>query len=351
MTRTILAGCTDYSHQSLNDMLVDLNEWIFYLPISLFKIDKYRNEIQPEYWEREVSYDLKVYLERARRLCETCQEELLDIRQGISRKVEEHHVTRLRRLAEGAIDLNNNLSRVFWKSKYYLHDNPNFYLLEHLYGESLGSIVDLIDLDNLAMRLKDFIGRENTKLSPQLTKVLENILRAICNMPNNFIYAEDDIKETNFRDYVLVVLTGMGYRAKAEPRRRVSRTQKGFGNEGFIDILIDNEDGTEAIIEFKVWGRERYKEIITQVLGYGTPWTTEYATVMINPNKASVLDKFMKNIRESRYFVDFLEIGPEYSPLQKIVSIHHQCIEETNQVKTFNIVNFIINVSFLSLDF
>ncbi len=147
----------------------------------------------------------------------------------------------------------------------------------------------------------------------KFTEVLERTIRTISeNGGFRFDEAGNRILEAEFRDHVLTVLKSMGYYAFAEPTRR----------SGFVDILLRKDD-SEGIIEFKVWGRRKYKEVIKQVLDYGTPWTTEYATVMINPNKDSVVDKFIENARKSPGYKNITDEGPRFPPLNKLISCHY----------------------------
>lgn len=140
------------------------------------------------------------------------------------------------------------------------------------------------------------------------------------------------ILEADFRDDVLIVFKSMKYFTEAETARK----------GGFVDILLKRGD-SEAIIEFKVWGRRKYKEVIEQVLGYGTAWTTEYATVMINPGQKSILRKFIDNAKQSPGFIDFPYIEREYRPIQKLISHHYSPGWE----RYFEVVHFIINLNFL----
>ena len=141
------------------------------------------------------------------------------------------------------------------------------------------------------------------------------------------------ILEADFRDHMLTVLKSMRYFAYAEPARK----------GGFIDILLKKGD-SEAIIEFKVWGRRKYKEVINQVLGYGTTWTTEFATVMINPNKESVTDKFVENAQKSIGFKGINIVSDESVPLEKLISIHFLI----NWEKHIAVTHYIINTNQLS---
>jgi len=160
------------------------------------------------------------------------------------------------------------------------------------------------------------LGISIPELSATLGKFTETLERTIRTISENggfrFSEAENRILEADFRDYILTVLKSMGYYAFAEPTRR----------GGFIDILLKKGD-SEGIIEFKVWGRRKYKEVINQVLDYGTPWTTEYATVMINPNKDSVVDKFIENAKRSPGYKNITDEGLLLPPLNKLISCHY----------------------------
>jgi len=164
------------------------------------------------------------------------------------------------------------------------------------------------------MRLR--LGVSIPELSATLGKFTETLERTIRTISENggfgFKEVENKILEADFRNHVLTVLKSMGYYAFAEPTRR----------SGFIDILL-KKDESEGIIEFKVWGRRKYKEVIKQVLDYGTAWTTEYATVMINPNRESVVDKFIENAKQSPGYKNITDEGSNFQPLNKLISCHY----------------------------
>jgi len=159
---------------------------------------------------------------------------------------------------------------------------------------------------------------------------LENAVRTIAEHPSIFGFNDDPqrVLEADFRDRLLSFLKSMGYFAVAESTRR----------EGFVDILLKREE-SEAIVEFKVWGRRKYKEVIEQVLGYGTAWTTEYATVMINPRVNSIVDKFKANTRRSPGFRYFAYEEVEYKPIQKLISHHYS----SQWNRHFSVLHLIIN--------
>ena len=164
-------------------------------------------------------------------------------------------------------------------------------------------------------------------------KVLERTVRTISEDGGfRFDNEEGKILEADFRDHVLTVLKSMGYYAFAEPTRR----------GGFVDILLKKDD-SEGIVEFKVWGRRKYKEVIKQVLSYGTPWTTEYATVMINSNKESVVEKFIENAKKSPGYKNIIQESGQLSPINKCISSHYL----PSWDKHITITHLILNTAFL----
>jgi len=163
----------------------------------------------------------------------------------------------------------------------------------------------------------------------KFSKTLEATVRSIAE-DGSFNLDDNDkrILEADFRDHMLTILKSMRYFAYAEPARR----------GGFVDILLKKGD-SEAIIEFKVWGRRKYKVVIDQVLGYGTAWTNEFATVMINPNKESVAEKFIENAHRSIGFQEINIVSERRIPLEKLISSHFLISWEKHITVTHYIIN------------
>ncbi len=75
----------------------------------------------------------------------------------------------------------------------------------------------------------------------------------------------------------------------------------------------------------------------------GTPLTTEYATVIINPNKGSILDKFVDNSRKAPGFKYISDENQDPTPLQKLTSSHYL----TKWDRHIVVSHFIINTTML----
>lgn len=197
--------------------------------------------------------------------------------------------------------------------------------------------VDFEDFDESVRKhffnpIKLRIGVSTPDLSATIGKfneILDRTIRTISE-DGGFLFEEasNRILEADFRDHVLTVLKSSGYYAFAEPSRR----------GGFVDILLKKGE-SESIIEFKVWGRRKYKEVIKQVLDYGTPWTTEYATVIINPNKGSILDKFVDNSRKAPGFKYISDENQDPTALQKLTSSHYLTKWDRHVVVSHYIIN------------
>jgi hypothetical protein len=220
---------------------------------------------------------------------------------------------------------------IFSEKKRARKDSRSFF------GYKIDGGVDLEDFDESVRKhflrpVKLRIGLSTPDLSATIGKfneILDRTIRTISE-DGGFLFEDTSnrILEADFRDYVMTVLKSSGYYAFAEPSRR----------GGFIDILLRKGE-SEGIIEFKVWGRRKYKEVIKQVLDYGTPWTTEYATVMINPNKGLILEKFVDNAKKAPGFKYISNENQDPTALQKLTSSHYLTKWDRHIVVSHYIIN------------
>ena len=60
MTKGIFGGMTDYSHQSLSDIIIDLNNEIRIINSFLAVINKNIDDLKiASYWDKKVPYDFR----------------------------------------------------------------------------------------------------------------------------------------------------------------------------------------------------------------------------------------------------------------------------------------------------
>jgi len=175
MAKGIFGGMTDYSHQSFNDIVRDLEDEqknvtdfikVIEEKISILKTNGYWGKMVPSDFVMIVGYSLKHY--------KTAQEELAEISSEIQNEVREHHCKRLQRLSTVADEINRDIGKV-WHQHYRGKDygNPDFQIVENLYADTRDMAVNLGDASNIASRLNDFIGK--TKVTMEKNQNLGGI--------------------------------------------------------------------------------------------------------------------------------------------------------------------------------
>lgn len=71
--------------------------------------------------------------------------------------------------------------------------------------------------------------------------------------------------------------------------------------EGRTDLIIKMNDNGQKIIEFKIWGRNDYKEVVQQVTErYLTEFDSDGYIIMINGNKNLITDKYIEYITNEK---------------------------------------------------
>jgi len=180
MAKGLIGGMTDYSHQSFSDVVNDLDYEYRNLSAFIGAIDKnLATSKQNKYWQRNVPTAFQSIVDYALTNYKTVQDELLEIKQDIQECVEEHHVNRLASIAKTAHEINIDIGMI-WHQQYDDKDygNSDFTIVERIYGDTRDMAVNLLDMSNIAGRLKDFIGRKKQSVSTKKDDAFEllNIL-------------------------------------------------------------------------------------------------------------------------------------------------------------------------------
>jgi hypothetical protein len=154
---------TDYSHQSIDDIMSDIETWILSLQQiqELFhKNIEYLNE--SGYWDEIGVVDFQFLVGYALKFYQTSEKELAEILEDIkTAEIQTNHVTRLSSMAETADKLNRRYGAVWHKESFFKdYQNPDFRRVEKIYAKGRDMAVDMLDLDSLAIRLNVFIGRK-----------------------------------------------------------------------------------------------------------------------------------------------------------------------------------------------
>lgn len=162
MAKGLIAGMTDYSHQSFNDLLTDLKGGADLVAEFIEGITKQVERLKASgYWDKKVPGGFRSIVSYSLKFYSTTQEELLSIYSEVQQRVEEHHCKRLSSIAKVADEINNDIGR-FWNNDYERfkdYDDPEFHEIENVYGDTRDLAATLLDFSNLSGRLEDFIGK------------------------------------------------------------------------------------------------------------------------------------------------------------------------------------------------
>lgn len=160
MTRGFFAGMTDYSHQSLDDIISDLEQLNDGVRSSIKKAKALLIKIMSSGYISKINPEFILIVSRAQKLLETVDSECKSISTELKTTVREDHVKRLNRIGEIADDLNKEIG-IVWHQKYKDKEYgvKEFRAVEDLYNIIRDTIVDLLDLSNMASRLEDYVGK------------------------------------------------------------------------------------------------------------------------------------------------------------------------------------------------
>ena len=166
MTRSMLAGMTDYRHQTFEDMLSDLQEWVNSLEQTISIMNENIEMLEEVgYWD-EVPYDFKATVEYSLTFYKTSVEEIKDMLLEFGKEVKSGHVVRIKKLSKVAWELNRRFgtdwNRNYGKKEY---GKDEFKLVEKVYQEGRNMAADMLDLSNLAERLEDFVGTKGENVN------------------------------------------------------------------------------------------------------------------------------------------------------------------------------------------
>ena len=164
MAKGIIGGMTDYSHQSFSDILQDLQSEQRIVSDFIGKIEKNLQIVTDNgFWKSKVISNFKIKVAYSIKHYKTVSQELIQIADEIQFEVKEHHCKRLEKISEVAQEINVDIGRI-WNQDYEEYgikdyDDPNFRIVENIYADTRDVSVNLLDMSNIAERLKDFIGK------------------------------------------------------------------------------------------------------------------------------------------------------------------------------------------------
>ena len=172
------------------------------------------------------------------------------------------------RMAGRRMTLINNGETAHFGKRRYINLSLRITLKGHEYLQSRSiNEKDGIDVKMMIVKIIDSIQRKN----PSFVKRYKD--------DRNHL-DEDDFRSEFYR------IMNVTYNVTSEEDSRVGRT----------DLIIYFDDSKRSIFEFKIWGRNDYKETVKQIYGYLTDSDKEGFIVMVNPNKNLEIDNKYKDM-------------------------------------------------------
>lgn len=158
MSRSGIVGATNYREQPLSEIESDLANW----SNSLLEVTEFvRKEVETLSADNILdgyALEFNSLLIRSTKFWSTCNSEILEILADFRvLGVAKHHSKRLNSLGMTAESYNNQYPRLWAECYPYLQTELRWNF-ERLYSEARGMMADLIDLQNAAHRLLDFVG-------------------------------------------------------------------------------------------------------------------------------------------------------------------------------------------------
>jgi hypothetical protein len=176
LSRSIVAGMTDYSNQSFSDIGQDLTDWskglISYYQSINENIKKLKSS---KYWSN-IDYDFSSLIQHTVKFLDTSKHEIDEIVSDIKTEVRCDHITRLKALYTKSDELDSEFGKVWnsnnsWKE----YGNEQFKVAERLYADGRDAMVYMRDLSNLVHRLKDFEGKK--EVTKEVIKESDDVSR------------------------------------------------------------------------------------------------------------------------------------------------------------------------------
>lgn len=142
-------------------------------------------------------------------------------------------------------------------------------------------------LTNSALITEENSVSGDKEFCKEIVKAIFQMKKHIPKFIKNFLSNnQEKLQEEDFRDT-------LGYFFSAKYDITAEEVRK----EGKVDLVVDTGYEEQSIIEFKVWGRNDYKDVVQQIVDrYLTEFDAVGYIFMINPNKTPIVDKYIENI-------------------------------------------------------
>nr|WP_307991277.1 hypothetical protein [uncultured Niameybacter sp.] len=160
MAQGCIGGATCYEEQSRLDILEDVKGWIKYTQQRNELLEKHKKQLeQVNYWQH-ITFDFQLTLMSSIQYQRTILYDLGIVAQAIERDtVTDKEITLIRNIGRKAIEYNHEYGQT-WHSgeRWKEYGDPNFKVVEEMYGKGRDYFVTLQDACNAAHRLEDYIS-------------------------------------------------------------------------------------------------------------------------------------------------------------------------------------------------
>lgn len=164
---------TNYEQKSLKD-LIDRFEVSKKISIDTLEIIDKRLPKNIKKHIEEKYQDFGIVLNDIRELSTTAHEELAEILREMKSGIKENHPRRLLVLGNEFDIKNEELGKVWHNNFKYTHQDPNFGQLEAIYAKTRDNVITLSNLNDAAIRLRDFIGSSTRSKIIRIEKIYFN---------------------------------------------------------------------------------------------------------------------------------------------------------------------------------
>ena len=150
---------TSYEVQSLQDILLDIEQWLQYANETKSILTQNRElAIKNRFWYR-VGFEFQMELEESIIYIDTLLHDMGMVKKAIENDiVTEREVHLLSNIGRKSVDFNHNYGKSYHNGDYWQdYGNPDFEVIEEMYKKGRDFFVTLQDAGNAAYRLQDYI--------------------------------------------------------------------------------------------------------------------------------------------------------------------------------------------------
>lgn len=192
MAQSIFGGSSEYSDQTLADIIEDLEKWVVFSEETLSLFDKTICELKQNNYYQTVPFNLRAMYERATRKLNTFISDLNVIIKSINAdSIFIRDVNLLNNIGRISILSNHQFGTVYhdivdrWSGANF--QDSNFLMIERLYHEGRDVFVSLMDASNAAERLKDYMSDRHQQNQNITVYGSDNHIQAAFGSNNEFI--------------------------------------------------------------------------------------------------------------------------------------------------------------------